>query len=79
MQITHIAEETQESLWDLPSTDVWRQDRLGLCELVITAPPGFALGVSPDDWLSHTSALAVRVAARIYRLTIKSYPTCTAP
>jgi hypothetical protein len=49
MQITHIAEETQESLWDLPSTDVWRQDRLGLCELVITAPPGFALGVSPDD------------------------------
>lgn len=38
-----MADETQESLWDLPSTDLWQRDRLGLCELVVTAPPGFAL------------------------------------
>ncbi len=43
MQITHTADETQESLWDLPPTDIWQRDRLGLCELVVTAPPGFAL------------------------------------
>jgi len=43
MQITHMADETQESLWDLPPTDLWQQDSLGLCELVVTAPPGFAL------------------------------------
>jgi pSer/pThr/pTyr-binding forkhead associated (FHA) protein len=43
MQITHMADETQESLWDLPPTDHWQRDRLGLCELVVTAPPGFAL------------------------------------
>lgn len=38
-----MADETQESLWDLPSTDLWQRDRLSLCELVVTAPPGFAL------------------------------------
>jgi pSer/pThr/pTyr-binding forkhead associated (FHA) protein len=43
MQTTHIAGETQESLWDLPSTDLWQRDRLSLCELVVTAPPGLAL------------------------------------
>jgi pSer/pThr/pTyr-binding forkhead associated (FHA) protein len=49
MQITHIADERQESLWDLPPTNPWQQrDRLGLSdlglsELVVTAPPGLAL------------------------------------
>jgi pSer/pThr/pTyr-binding forkhead associated (FHA) protein len=43
MQITHMADETHESLWDLRPTDLWQQDGLGLCELVVTAPPGFAL------------------------------------
>jgi hypothetical protein len=43
MQITHIADEAHESLWDLPPTGLWQRDRLGLCELVVTAPPGFAL------------------------------------
>ena len=43
MQTTHLAGETQESRWDLPPTDLWQRDRLGLCELVVTTPPGFAL------------------------------------
>jgi pSer/pThr/pTyr-binding forkhead associated (FHA) protein len=43
MQITHMADETQASLRDLLPTDLWQRNGLGLCELVVTTPPGFAL------------------------------------
>jgi hypothetical protein len=65
MQITNMADETQESLWDLPPTDNWQRDRLGLCELVVTAPPGFAL---PKD-----KTIAISVIGGLTRRLVKPH------
>jgi hypothetical protein len=65
MQTTHLAGEMQESLWDLPPTDLWQRDRLGLCELVVTTPPGFAL---PKDKTVAISVIRGPSKGLIHRL-----------